>query len=191
MVLIVFALAKFSLDILSGEYKHVGFDSPIDVRIDFERLFVTPPKVVIFVNHIAFYKSTNWSLVTKATNIDTNGFTLTIESWAGTTFYGAIVGRITYHEDRKNIFSTSVNTMDIRSPDWSQHKHGRPISFGNFKFLERPNVFMAINQFDFSHQANLRLNTYVDDVSTNGVTWNIDSWSDSVLHSAGVTIIAA
>src|ERR1700761_1700609 len=53
----VLALAPSDLDFLTGEHLRniwADPDSPASVRIDFERAFVTPPKVVVFLNRIEF-----------------------------------------------------------------------------------------------------------------------------------------
>ncbi|KAF8641278.1 hypothetical protein AX16_010057 [Volvariella volvacea WC 439] len=182
-------LAPANLDILNGEHTRSRADAS-SVRINFERPFVTPPKVVVFFTHFDLDKSRNWRLKTIATNIDTRGFTLTIDTWGDTFFYGATAGWIAYPEDREHIFSTSVNTMDVRPWNQPQLKHSKVISFGDVEFWKNPSVFVGLNFFDFGCQANFRLNAYVDGVTTSGLTWHIDSWGDSVLYSAGVSIIA-
>ncbi|KAF8641294.1 hypothetical protein AX16_010073 [Volvariella volvacea WC 439] len=185
-------LAPANLEILTGEYTHTTSDpnSKKDVRINFGRPFVTPPKVVVFFNHIDLDKSKSWFLKTTATDIDAEGFTLSIDTWADTILYAATACWIAYPEDRKHTFSASVNTMDVRP--WSQPQllNSESISFGNVKFLEKPSVFLAFNQFDVGCQANFRLHACVDNVTTSGLTWHINSWDDTVLYSAGITIIA-
>src|ERR1700677_222947 len=59
----VFALAPCDLDFLTGEHMRYLWKnpkSPASVRIDFERPFVTPPKVVVFFNRIEFDRNHNW-----------------------------------------------------------------------------------------------------------------------------------
>ncbi|KAF8641296.1 hypothetical protein AX16_010075 [Volvariella volvacea WC 439] len=182
-------LAPANLDILNGEHTRLRAD-PSSVRIKFERPFVTPPKVVVFFNHIDLDKSKNWRLKTTATNIDTEGFTLTIDTWGDTFFYGATAGWIAYPEDREHIFSASVNTMDVRPWDEPQFEHSKALSFGDVEFWKNPSIFLGFNYFDLGCLANLRLKAYVDGVTTSGLAWHIDSWADSVLYAAGVTIIA-
>ncbi|KAH8979472.1 hypothetical protein EDB92DRAFT_192782 [Lactarius akahatsu] len=167
-------------------------NDPASVRIDFERPFVTPPKVVVFFNCIALSINTNWRLKTTATDVDVEGFTLNIEIWLDTTFYAAAarVGWIAYPEDRRHIFSTSVSTMDIRNEHLPQHQHNKEISFNSVEFLQKPSVFIALNSLDISKNGGLRVNAYVDGVSTTRLVWHIDSWANTTLYSAGATIIA-
>ncbi len=189
----VFALAPADLDFLTGEHmRYLWKDphAPASVRINFERPFVTPPKVVVFFNHIEFDWGHDWRVSTSASDIDANGFTLNIETWSDTILHCAQTCWIAYPEDREHIFSTSVSTMDIRPLDQPQQQHSREILFNSFEFLKKPHVFMALNYLDISYKADLRINAYVDGISTTRLVWHIDSWDDTVLHAAGATIIA-
>jgi hypothetical protein len=186
-------LAPANLEFLTGEHmRNLLADpkAPSAVRINFERPFVTPPKVAVFFNLVDLDKSKGWRLKTTATNIDAKGFTLNIETWADTKLYAAQAAWVAYPEDREHIFSASVNTMDVRPWDKPQPTQSKPITFGNVEFWKTPNVFMAINQFDFKNEHNLRVRAYADNITTGGLTWHIDSWADTILYSTGVTIIA-
>src|ERR1700761_1115487 len=99
----VFALAPGDLDFLTGEHMRSLWknpNSPASVRIDFERLFLTPPKVVVFFNCLDLERTRNWRLKTTATDIDVDGFTLHIRTNLDTILYAARVGWIAYPEDR-------------------------------------------------------------------------------------------
>jgi hypothetical protein len=113
-------LGPGSLDILCGEHMRniwVNRDAPASVRIDFERPFITPPKVVVFFNYLDLEHSKNFRVFTTATNIESHDFTLNVDKWADTILWGARVGWIAYPQDRDRIFSASVNTKDLRSSD--------------------------------------------------------------------------
>ena len=189
----VIALAPGDLDFLTGEHTRSVWrnpNSPAFVRIDFERPFLTPPKVVVFFNCIHLGRSHNWRLKTTATDIDVDGFTLHIGTFLDTMLYAARVGWIAYPEDRKHIFSTNISTADIRPVDQPQQLHSKEISVNSAEFLKTPSVFIALNYLDIDCKANLRISAYVDDVSTTSLVWYIDSWDDTVLYSAGASIIA-
>src|SRR6266702_3842429 len=189
----VFALAPADLVFLTGEHmRYLWKDpqAPASVRINYERPFVTPPKVVVFFNHLEFDWGHDWRVSTTASDIDANGFTLNIETWSDTILHCAQTCWIAYPEDREHIFSTSISTMDIRPPDQPQQQHNREILFDSVEFLKKPSVFMALNYLDISYKADLRINAYVDGISTNRLVWHIDSWDDTVIYAAGATIIA-
>ncbi len=189
----VFALAPGDLDFLTGEHmRYLWKDSkaPASVRINFERPFITPPKVVVFFNRIEFDKNHNWRVITTASDIDANGFTLNIETWSDTILHCAQTCWIAYPEDREHIFSTSVSTIDVRPWNEPQLQHSKEISFNPVEFLKKPHVFMALNYLDMSCKANLRVNAFVNGVSTTRLVWHIDTYADTVLYAAGATIIA-
>lgn len=133
-------------------------NNPASVRVDFERPFITPPKVTTFFNYIDLDKKHNWRLRTHATDIDVDGFTLTIETWSDTILYAAQACWIAYPEDEPHIFSTSVNTGDVRPWNLPQLQHCREIPFlNNVEFLKDPTVFVALNSLDIDCNANLRI----------------------------------
>ena len=187
----IFVLAPSDLDFLTGQHKRKTSDPP-SVRVDFERRFVTPPKVVVFLNFIDLDSDHNWRLCVRASSIDVNGFTLHIETWGDTHLYTAQACWIAYPEDREHIFSTSISTMDLQSGAVTkpQHKHNMDITFDKVEFWKNPSVFVALNLLDVDCKANLRVNAYVDGVSMTGLVCHIDSWGDTVLNAASVSIIA-
>ncbi|KAG6917581.1 hypothetical protein DXG01_001929 [Tephrocybe rancida] len=189
----VFAIAPGNLQYLAGEHMRnllVNPNDPATVRVEFDRPFPTPPKVVAFLNSLDLDKSKGWRFKTSATDIDVNGFTLHIETWGDTILYSAQVGWIAYPEDETHIFSTSVNTQEVRPSNQPQATQSKAITFRDAEFWKKPDVFVALNSIDIDNKANLRVRAYVDDVSQQGLTWHIDSWSDTVLYSAGASIIA-
>ncbi|KAF8834550.1 hypothetical protein BDN67DRAFT_563758 [Paxillus ammoniavirescens] len=187
-------LAPANLEFLTGEHIRILCAHPkaaaAATRITFERPFLTPPKVLTFFNYIDLSNNCNWRLRTTATDIDANGFTLNIDTWCDTILHAAQACWIAYPKDRAHIFSTSVNTWEVRPPDQPQLQQSKTIGFGDVEFWKRPNVFVALNTFDIGCGANFRLNAYVDNVSRKELTWHIDAWGDTVLYSAGATIIA-
>jgi len=189
----LFVLSPGNMEYLTGEHMRnlmIDPDDPASVRVNFTRPFPTPPKVVAFLNYLDLDKNHNWRLKTSATDIDVNGFTLNLDTWGDTVLYAAQVGWIAYPEDETHIFSTSVNTTEVRPSDQPQATHSKAVTFENVEFWKNPDVFVALNSIDIDHKANLRIRAYVDGVSQQALTWHIDSWSDTVLYSAGASIIA-
>jgi len=189
----VLALAPGDLDFLTGEHTRnllTDPSAPAAVRIDFERPFHTPPNVVVFFNCIDLDRKRNWRLETTATDIDVKGFTLNIRTWSNTILHSARVCWVAYPEDHEHIFSRSINTKSLRPWDKPQPKQSSEVGFNTAEFWKTPSVFIALNSLDIDCRSNLRLNLYVDEVSTTSLVWHIDSWDNTVLYSAGATIIA-
>lgn len=189
----VFALAPANLQFSTGEHmRNLAADpnSPASVRVDFDRPFPTPPKVVVFFNYIDLGKGKNWRLKTSASEIDGKGFTLKIETWSDTILHAAQVCWIAYPEDIPHIFSTSVSTRDVRPWNRPQTTQSKAITFDKVEFWRNPDVFIALNEIDIDYRDNLRVKTYVNNISQSGLTWHIDTWADTILYSASISIIA-
>ena len=78
------------------EFQHGQFSTRSDTqsrlssrRIAFEHPFKSPPKVIVFFNALDLDKQFSWRIWTYATDIDTMGFTIHIETWDNTVAYGA------------------------------------------------------------------------------------------------------
>lgn len=93
-------------------------------------------------------------------------------------------------EQREFVASGSVNVMDVRQWTAPRHENQNTINFGGVTFPTPPKVFYGFNFLDLKCDANLRLKATVDNVTTTGLTWHIDSWYDSTLYAAGISYIA-
>ncbi|KIO25260.1 hypothetical protein M407DRAFT_210776 [Tulasnella calospora MUT 4182] len=190
-------LKPANLDIQSGQFSTVD-DHPWNEpklqtsrRINFERPFVTPPKVVVFLQSFDTAGSgTSTRLRTYHSDIDAKGFTIHIDTWSDTTLYSAIAGWIAYPEDKDYIYSGTTSTMDVRPWQDPQLQTYKDITFQNTQFHKKPTVFLALNSIDISTGTNLRIRAHADNITTGGLTWHIDSWADTKLWSAGISYIA-
>ncbi|KAG0128486.1 hypothetical protein HOY82DRAFT_592817 [Tuber indicum] len=185
------------LEYQSGEFS-TQQDHPSDKpqtetsrRIIFDRPFPSPPKVIVFLRQFDMARNPYCRVVTKVSGIDASGFTIHINTWADSILYSTTAGWIAYPEDREHVFSCTASTEDIRH--WTrpaQLKHSKRIDFGGPKFWKTPNIFMAINQLDFSCKSYMRIKVEAKDVTQTGLTWHIDSWLDPLMVRAGVSILA-
>ncbi|KAG9025085.1 hypothetical protein FS837_005096 [Tulasnella sp. UAMH 9824] len=184
-----------NLDILTGQFS-TEEDHPWNQPkpetsrpINFERPFVTPPKVVVFLNSFDTGSGTSTRVKTYPSNIDAKGFPIHIDTWADTILYSAKAGWVAYPEDKDYIVSGTVNTMDVRPWQNPQAQTSKTITFGGTPFLKKPTVFTALNFIDISREANLRIRCFVDKVDGTGLTWHIDSWADTKLWAGGMSYI--
>ncbi|KAG8939719.1 hypothetical protein FRC04_006058 [Tulasnella sp. 424] len=107
------------LDIQIGEFNTeedhpLGQPKPLTSRcINFQSPYVTPPKVIVFLNMI---DAVGCSVRIKAyaSNIDAKGFTIHIDPWADTTIWRAKAGWVAYPEYKSHIFSGTARTLDLR-----------------------------------------------------------------------------
>ncbi|KZP17058.1 hypothetical protein FIBSPDRAFT_865389 [Athelia psychrophila] len=159
-------------------------------RINFARPYVTPPKVISFLTSLDMARDRNWRITTKVTGIDKKGFTIHIDTWLNTILYSGRVGWIAYPEDRPFVYSGTADVTDVRACTNTVANNSKAIDFGGTQFWKTPSVFVALNSLDLGCGRNLRLRAFVDNVSTSGMTWHIDTWSDSVLYGGGISYLA-
>jgi len=159
-------------------------------RINFDRPYITPPKVIVFLKQLDLDKSKNWRVIANVSDIDANGFTIHIDTWGDSILYSATAGWIAYPGDRPYVFSGAANTQDVRPWNKPQLLNSKSIGFDGVQFWRNPSIFLALYSLDFDYKANLRIKASADNVTPNGLTWHLDSWGDSIFYSAGVSILA-
>ena len=159
-------------------------------RINFDRPYFEPPKVIVFLKRLDMDKNKNWRVITRVSDIDAKGFTIHIDTWGDSILYRATAGWIAYPGDRPYIFSGTANTQDVRPSNKPQLLNSKEIGFGGVQFWRTPSIFLALYSLDFDHTANLRVNAWAGNVTPTSLTWHLDSWDDSIFYSAGVSILA-
>ncbi|KAG8915317.1 hypothetical protein FRC00_005762 [Tulasnella sp. 408] len=185
-----------NLDILTGQFSteedHPWNEPKLQTsrRINFERPFVTPPVVLVFLKSFDTGSGTSTRVRAYTSDVDAKGFTIHIDTWSDTILYSAIAGWVAYPEDKDYIYGGTASTMDVRPWQDAQAQTHKDISFQRVSFWKKPTVFLALNSIDISTEANLRVRAYVDNVTTGGLTWHIDSWADTKLWSGGISYIA-
>jgi len=153
-------------------------------NIKFAKPYAEPPKVVVWLNEIDLDKNHNWRVKCFADNITKDGFTLHCDTWADTILYSAGATWIAHPSNRSNITSGSYNTMDVRPWDQPRATNGKSINFDK-KFQKTPLVLTGLNTFDIGNTANLRIRALLSNISSTGMTWNVDCWADTTLYSGG------
>lgn len=78
----------------------------------------------------------------------------------------------------------NVNTNTVRSWQTPQHDNPLPVQFPT-PHSAPPSVLTGLNYLDFSSWANVRIETSVQDVRTDGTVINMRSWSNTVHHNSG------
>jgi hypothetical protein len=133
-------------------------------------------------------KDRNWRVKSYASDVNKEGFTIHIDSWSDTILYSGSVSWIAYPSNRPNITSGLFSTTDGR-PSSNPHVKEGCASFQQ-AFGSAPKLLAALSSFDIRHERNLRLNVATNDLTSKGFSWKIESWCDTVLHSASATFLA-
>jgi len=188
-----FNIASNSHEFLTGEWfrDKVNYDEPASKRIDFQTDFDEPPIVLAFFNKLDIQNGSNIHVKTYTSDIDQKGFTLTIESWGDTYFYGARACWVAFPRHDRDIFGISVNTQEVRPWDDPQEHTHKTIKFPD-KMTGIPKLFAGLNYIDIGHNADsYGLCASVSDASDSQLTWHFDSYvTNSTVYAAGASIIA-
>jgi hypothetical protein len=160
--------------------KRINFPTPFEGQA---------PRVICWLNSVDMDKRYNWRCTTYATDIDANGFTVHIDTWADTVMYSAGMTWLAYPSDLAGVSSGSFNTQDVRPWSQPQHDNSANVSFST-NFTKVPKLIMALNGFDYDHSKNLRLRLSTSSVTQTGMTWHLQSWYDSIMYSAGASYFA-
>ena len=160
-------------------------------RITFATPFkdAQPPKIVCFLNLLDIDRNTNWRVKAYASDIDANGFTIHVDTWADTILYSAGVTWLAYPADTPGVASGHFSTEDVRPWNKPQSENSATASFAK-PFTGAPKVLMALDSLDYEHGKNLRLRLSTSAVTPKGVTWHLQSWWDSIMYRAGASYFA-
>lgn len=186
-------------DIQCGTFETLE-DRPVDSpqtkytrRIQFEHAYDAPPKVVVWLHHIAV-DSTEHQLRIKATttNMARDGFDLHVETWDDSKLWSAGVSWLAHSASRTDIASGTYSTSDIRSDDDPHKTTSGHVSFEQgTSFRHAPTVFVALSALSMSKDRNTRLSPLATtNVTETGMDWSISTWDNSVLYFAAASFVA-
>ena len=145
-------------------------------RVNFPRTFESQPKVVVGIRQLDM--SNDWRIRVYTTDIDTKGFTIHAITWGGTILSSVQVTWIAFPANKDGVWSGSFSS-EGNPGDFSGQA-----DFG-ITFSKTPSVFMALTEFDFSHDKNLRVKLGTNSVTTTSLGWSISTWHDTVLSMVG------
>jgi hypothetical protein len=119
-----------------------------------------------------------------ASDIYEDRFTLHIDTWGDSILYAGAASWIAYPADLKSTISGSLSTKENAA------KTTQRFTFPKGKFVKKPTVRIFLNMIDVKCGTDLRIKTWVDQITQNGLDWHADTWKDTVLRQAGVSILA-
>lgn len=159
-------------------------------KITFRRPYQTPPFVVVWLSAIDMSHDRRWRIRTFATNVTSTGFTIHIDTWDDSLLLSAAASWVAYTATKAGVASGHFSTSDIRSPKQSMSETTGYEEFGPGLFKDPPRVIAALDSFDICNKDFFRLTARTSCISTAGMTWNLDTWYNSVLYLAGASYIA-
>lgn len=173
-----------------GQFQASGVKPKASAQIQFERVFSSPPQVVVWLNILDMEKGKNWRVNATATDITAKGFTVNLETWDDTILYNASASWIAYPSDKEGVASGTYSTYDSRSSGDNPPLNSGRVNFPPGRFARTPKVLVALNNLDFDARHNLRIKLGADSVSPDGFDWHIDSWDDTIMYAGGVSWLA-
>ncbi|GAB1522904.1 h-type lectin domain-containing protein [Rhizoctonia solani] len=153
------------------------------VDVTFKHEYASTPNITCWFTAIDLDKDKDWRIDVSASDVTKKGCKIKFRVWGSTHAYWLKACWIAHPSDRSHIDSGSFNTMDQRPWDKPQHEHQKSVAFSK-KFGRPPLVYCALSRIDETNKGNLRLKTYIKDVSPQGMKCHIDSWHDTVMYSA-------
>lgn len=150
-------------------------------EVVFPNPYKAPPKVVLWLNMLDISSLCNERIMTFATNVTRAGFTAHINSWGDTQLHGAGISWFAYPAGYPGICSGTVLPENGTSGVVEFEK----------KFKNSPTtVLVGLNKLDCDKKSRCSFNIITEAVSEVGLGIRVEGFSDTVLHSAGVTYIA-
>ena len=147
------------------------------------------PQIAIGLNALDIGAQANIRIHAETSQIQTDSFVASLNCWADTFLYGATMSYLEVSQRFDYLQTGSYNTSETRPGDKSQLNNSKRIDFAR-AFNGPPKVVVFLNALDMDRSRNWRLKTFVSDVDARGFTLHLDSWSDSILYSAGATWLA-
>lgn len=157
--------------------------------ITFPRAYSAPPRVIVWLSAVNMSREKVWRLYTYTSDITATGFKIHIDSWYDTILYSATASWLAHSEGKSNVSSGSFGTWDVRP--WNPpllHTSGY-VNFDN-AFAAPPQVMLVIKRIEIGNEHVLRLKVKASDISTAGMIWHLDGWSDTTVYSAEASYIA-
>ncbi|KAK7430897.1 hypothetical protein QQZ08_002425 [Neonectria magnoliae] len=160
-----------------------------DKVIYYQKKYDAVPEIPVGITSLDISQAANIRIRALTSEATTEKFKASLQSWADTTLYSA---SMTYLEksSRFSYMQTGVyNTTETRPWNQPQLTQSKRINFAK-PFNAPPKVITWLQCLDMDNKKNWRIKVYPSDIDKAGFTIHVDSWSDSILYSAGVTWLA-
>ncbi|KAH6906446.1 hypothetical protein BKA70DRAFT_408926 [Coprinopsis sp. MPI-PUGE-AT-0042] len=145
--------------------------------------------------------STHWDIRTFVTNVNQEGFTLNIEKTRDSeqdvnkVVANAQTSWVAFPSGRTANPNMACGEFHLEEGVRAEEDKGRCVRWqGRLAFSEAftspPQVFAAFTSFDVDKSTNVRLSLRIENVSREGLEWNVGAWGDTVVYSATFTYLA-
>ena len=160
----------------------------ISRQIYFSKPYDTPPKVNVWINGLDTSNGANVRFYVSAESISERGFTLHTRTWDDSTVYWASLCWLAHDSARDDIASGWVSTR--QKPGLPNMQNTGDVHFGDAKFVKTPQVFMALAGLDMDKNHNQRLLIDPTHITKTGMSYSLNTWSDTGLYCIDAVWIA-
>lgn len=173
--------AELFLPIHSGRLRDKSSDPVQLAHIRFTRAYSGPPKIVCWLTGLDIDPANTYRLRTWATDVTPGGFTLCAQTWMHSLLHGVGACWLAIPQDAPGVFVGEYRaTMDVRSGY---------VEFPLGMFNVTPKAVVGLTKIDFRSKINLRARAVVKNVTTEGFTWEVQTWDDSHMYAAEITVV--
>lgn len=134
-------------------------------------------------------RNRNWHISATATNIDSKGFTIHLDSGSDTILFSAAAAWISYPADKLGVMGGTLYTKNIQANGLKGDNDHGWVKFPVGMFLSEPRVMIAFNSLHVDCKSSLMLFTGILLVNKDSMNWFIE-WAGTNTYSAGVSFIA-
>ena len=156
----------------------------------FHTKYPSTPGLALGLNWLDIDGSRNIRINSLAEDVTDEKFTAVLDTWSDTILYSAGMTWLEVGPQFNFIQTGNFNTQDVRAWNNPQLQTSKRIEFSTQFQDSPPTLVCFLTSLDMSNDKNWRVRAYATDVNLTGFTIHVDSWSDSILYSAGVTWIA-
>lgn len=151
--------------------------------VHFAHAYPVAPKLVVGLTAVDVDRHANVRVNSYATRIQGNQFEIHLDSWEKTQLYAAGCAWLELEANDPDFQFGSYNTREDHPWTKPQIHNARKIFFKNV-YPAAPRVVVWLRSIDLGSGKNWRIRAFATDVTATGFTIHIDTWADSVLHTA-------
>lgn len=155
--------------------------------VSFATTYSTPPGLPVGINTMDIGNNGNIRINAYTSNIGRDRFTINIDSWLDTRIYSAGCAWLQIPSNDPNFQFGRYSTTEDHPHH--QTRTSRLITFPR-AYAAPPTVVVMLASLDMQHNKVWRVRTYVSNVTATSFIIHIDTWDDTILHSAGATWVA-
>lgn len=159
------------------------------MRKQFPRTYKSPPSLAVGLNSLDVSKDFNIRVKAFADNVTKSSAEFHLDTWADSILHSASCTWFRKPSDDKEFQIGKFNTLADHSWDTPKAKTSHQVKFKH-PYKAPPKVVVWLNQLDLAKGTNWRVAATATDITAIGFKLNLESWSDTIMHSAGAAWIA-